>query len=626
MKKIIVVILLQFYVLNIYSQGFSPAPINFGLPAGGYIAAGGNDSYIDISRTNTSNSEIDGSQLWYLIDMNGDAKLDLVVYQEKQSGSFSVPGTTGNRYWKVFLNTGSSYNTTAINWTLPPGGYITSTTNDSYININLTITSNSEIDGSQLWYLNDLNGDAKPDLVVYQEKQSGIFSVPGVTGNRFWKVYLNTGVGFSPTPINFGLPGGGYITASGNFSYLDIYQTITSNSEINGSQLWYLIDFNGDAKPDLVVYQEKQSGSFSVPGTTGNRHWKIYLNNGNSFDSSSINWTLPSGGYITNTSNDSYVNFNQTIASNSEINGSQLWYLLDMNGDTKPELVVYQEKQGGIFSVPGTTGNRYWKVYLNNGSSFSLTATNWTLPQGGYITSTTNDSYINIYQTNTSNSEINGSQLWYLLDINGDSKSDLVVYQEKQLGFFSVPGATGNRHWKVFLNTGNGYNTTAINWTLPQGGYITSSANESYFNLNQTNTSNSEINGSQLWYLLDMNGDSKPDLVVYQEKQAGAFSVPGNAGNRYWKVYLNSIVSGVSDQESKSDRIFVAPNPFAEEVRILSLNKGEIILMDLKGKQILRQEITEGETILSTDKLAAGLYLLQYLNEKSNTNFKIVKH
>ncbi len=626
MKKIITVILFQFYILNIYSQGFSPAPIDFGLPPGGYITAGSNFSYNSIMNINTTNNEIDGSQLWRQWDMNGDAKPDLLVYLEKQAGVFSVPGTTGNRYWKVYLNTGSNYDTTALNWTLPAGGYITATGNFSYNNINTLGTTGNEIDGSQIWYLADMNGDSKPDLVVYQEKQSGFFSVPGTTGNRYWKVYMNSGTGFNSSPVNFSLPSGGVITSTGNQSYISIFMTFPTGNEIDNSQLWHLMDMNGDAKPDLAIYQEKLSGAFSVPGTVGNRHWKVYLNNGGGFNSSALNWTLPPGGYITSTTNQSYIDINLTSITFNEDDGSQLWYLIDMNGDSKRDLIVYKENQAGIFSVPGTSGNRYWKVYLNTGTSFVTSPLNWTLPLGGYITAVGNESYVDVSRNNTTNNEIDGSQLWNLIDMDGDAKTDLIVFQEKQTGIFSVPGTTGNRYWKMYQNVGTGFNVSPISFSLPADGYITATGNESYIDIILTSGSGNAIDGSQLWFTIDMNGDAKRDLLVYKEKQGGTFSVPGNAGNRYWKVYLNSIVSGVSDQESKSDRIFVAPNPFAEEVRILSLNKGEIILMDLKGKQILRQEITEGETILSTDKLAAGLYLLQYFNEKSNTNFKIVKH
>jgi general secretion pathway protein G len=32
------------------------------------------------------------------------------------------------------------------------------------------------------------------------------------------------------------------------------------------------------------------------------------------------------------------------------------------------------------------------------------------------------------------------------------------------------PGS--NSYWKVYTNTGNGFSTSATNWTLPEGGYL----------------------------------------------------------------------------------------------------------------------------------------------------------
>jgi hypothetical protein len=169
---------------------------------------------------------------------------------------------------------------------------------------------------------------------------------------------------------------------------------------------------------------------------------------------------------------------------------------------------------------------------------FPLSATNWSLPSGGYIDSGTNYSYYTLNNFSSQGSD-NGSQLWTLMDINGDSKVDMVVFQEKQSGIWKVPGTPGTPYWKVYLGTSTGFSSSATNWSLPSGGYIDSGTNYSYYTLNNFNSQGSD-NGSQLWTVMDINGDNKVDMVVFQEKQSSLWNVPGLPGTPYWKVYLGT--------------------------------------------------------------------------------------
>src|SRR5688572_12747323 len=98
------------------------------------------------------------------------------------------------------------------------------------------------------------------------------------------------------------------------------------------------------------------------------------------FSSSAANWTLPSGGKT-----DGFIySFHEPAytTSTSENAGSQSWGLAEIDGDGKPDLVVYAENQNGAVTALSPTNNPYWKVYLNTGNGFS-SVTNWTLPAGG---------------------------------------------------------------------------------------------------------------------------------------------------------------------------------------------------------------------------------------------------
>ncbi|APR87378.1 cell surface protein [Minicystis rosea] len=347
---------------------------------------------------------------WTTVDLDGDAKPDLVV---------TDGATEQNRAWKVYKNTGSGFATTATSWTLPAGapagsGFFTF--------------------ANTYWTTVDLDGDAKPDLVV----------TDGATEqNRVWKVYKNTGSGFATTATSWTLPAGAP-AGSGFFTFANTY--------------WTTADLDGDAKPDLVV---------TDGATEQNRAWKVYKNTGSGFATTATSWTLPAGA----PAGSGFFTFANTY-----------WTTADLDGDAKPDLVV---------TDGATEQNRAWKVYKNTGSSFATTAAEWALPAGapagsGYFT------FANTY--------------WTTADLDGDAKPDLVV----------TDGATEqNRAWKIYKNTGSGFATASADWALPAG----APAGSGFFTFANT-----------YWTTADLDGDGRADLVVTD----GA-----TEQNRVWKLFRN---------------------------------------------------------------------------------------
>ncbi len=626
MKKALFTVSISLLIFIGRAQGFDSPAINFGLPNGGSSTNIDDYSYYAISNYLPESIDANGSQLWYVMDMNGDGKSDILVYREKEAGNYRVPGPIGSRYWKVYLNNGSGFEINPTYWTLPTGGNITATENNSYYDVFSNYSDNTEVTGSQFWKVMDMNGDTKPDLLVYSEKEAGTYRVPGTTGNRYWKVYLNNGSGFDINPINWTLPTGGKSTTTEDKSYYNIFNNYVENTEVIGSQLWYLIDINGDGKSDLLVYSEKVASGFAVPGTTGSHYWKVFVNNGSGFDATPLNWTLPIGGRITSTDNNSYYNIGNDFNDGTEINGSQMWNVLDINGDNNLDLLVYQEKQSGTFAVPGTQGNRYWKVYLNNSSGFNTSPINWALPAGGNITAAGNNSFYKINRNFADSGDLAGSQMWYLMDINGDSAQDLVVLQEKQGSNYAVFGSSGNKYWKVFYNNNTSFNAAAANWSLPAGGNITALANNSYYDINHDFPDAADSNGSQLWYVMDMNGDQKSDLLVVREKISGSYTVPGTTNNRYWKVYLNnSSPLSTIDNAFSDNQITIYPNPLMDFSTITFNEKQEnttLNIFDLTGKKVMTDTCTGNDYILKRGNLQPGLYILQLIDTSKKITIK----
>jgi RHS repeat-associated protein len=189
---------------------------------------------------------IDGyGNVWTdVIDMNGDGLPDRIVWDNNYVWNPSDPQPS---YWKVFLNNGSGFESTWIEWYNPSPS---ATVNGNYIR------SYDPNGWGCLADLIDMNGDGLPDLVVK-------------TIDNPWKIYFNNGRGFDPEvtwvdPDNFA----GYIHST------------VPDSDWSGT-FSSLMDLNGDGLPDRVIYNFQE----------GWNPWRVYLNNGNGFGTTRILWT-----------------------------------------------------------------------------------------------------------------------------------------------------------------------------------------------------------------------------------------------------------------------------------------------------------------------------------------------
>lgn len=94
-----------------------------------------------------------------------------------------------------------------------------------------------------------------------------------------------------------------------------------------------------------------------------------------------------------------------------------------------------------------------------------------------------------------------------------------------------------------------------------------------------------------------------------------------------------TLCSNVGINEIAHDKIIsVFPNPFTNEFKIANnefgvstTNMGEIILYDVTGKEMLRQNISDQENTIDTKNIPSGLYLLHYSDAKNSESYKLVK-
>jgi hypothetical protein len=76
--------------------------------------------------------------------------------------------------------------------------------------------------------------------------------------------------------------------------------------------------------------------------------------------------------------------------------------------------------------------------------------------------------------------------------------------------------------------------------------------------------------------------------------------------------------------EINEEQIKIFPNPFKDELKIVSIETFQIKLIDVSGKEILRIEIN-GEVIINTTQLSKGIYFIHVIGSPSVKPIKVIK-
>ncbi len=473
----------------VLAQGFSASPLQWNIPGLG------NDEY----KVYDSDHSV--------IDFNGDGKPDLV----DSSDGGNVFTTGSQKYWKVYLNTGSAFSQAPIQWNIPNLG------NDEYI----------IYDSDHGVY--DFNGDDKPDLV--DSSDGGNVFMNG--GQRYWKVYLNTGSGFSPTFVQWNLP------------------VIGSDDYKIASTTHNVIDFNGDNKPDLI--DSSDSGNVFTTGTQ--KYWKVYLNTGSGFNPTFVQWNIPAIGPD---------DYKVSATTHNTI---------DFNGDNKPDMIDSSDN-GNVFTAGG---QKYWKVYLNTGSGFSASFTQWNIPVIG------SDDY---KVSDAAHNEI---------DFNGDNKPDLIDSSDNG----SVFTNGSQRYWKVYLNSGTGFSPTALQWNIP---------NLESYDYAIYHTSHSVI---------DFNNDNKPDLV----DSGDSGNVFTSGSQMFWKVYLNNGSTLSAEEYSTGSPFRLYPNPVGGTLHVTSDGNIRLVsIYNLQGQNVAKVAVNGAQAALDVSHLPRGIYFARVFGRNAEVS------
>jgi hypothetical protein len=272
-----------------------------------------------------------GTGWWTLRDLDGDGRPELVQTGDpSKSGGYVFGVGSASMYWKVFKNTGSGFITTASTWTVP-----SSNTSDGFY-------AAERRTGSSYWTLRDLTGDGKPELVQTGDPaRTGGYVFGLSSGSPYWRVFGNTGSGFSTMGMTWAVP---------DAETTDGFFAAESSA---GTGFWQTIDVDGDGKPDLVQSGDpSRTGGYIFGAGSSSMYWKVFRNGGAGFATSAVAWIAPGSG-----TTDGF--FGASAGS-----GGAWWVTQDLTGDKRADLIQTGDpaRTGGYVFGAGTA-MPYWRLF-----------------------------------------------------------------------------------------------------------------------------------------------------------------------------------------------------------------------------------------------------------------------
>lgn len=417
-----------------------------------------------------------------LVDMNGDGRPDLVIVGDDRALFDGPEGPCIH----VHRNTGSGFGA-AEAWTLPPGI-------DSFVRYPLDADVRS-------WRLADMDGDGRPDLLVTSEGK-GRDATPTLGGaaDPHWLHFRNTGKGFEQEGRKLPLPP----------EMLPYVATLERPLQNGTLALLRLVDLDGDGILDYVATWDEAAGS--VPEGRAGAHWLLFRGDGSSFDAG-VAWPVPEGGSLSG----GFFDLDWDWRDGSVGPGNQSWMLRDLDGDGRPDLLVFAERVAGEgWVLPGLPGERSWILHPNTGSGFGAPR-KIRLPAQVDVSALSN--------------VWDGNRAASLLDMDGDGRLDLVVPED----------TFGRSHWSVFRQGDDGFSDTPEVWAIPPDpdrpdDSFPWAAGMAIRGCAFSARPSCEPGGQQ-WVTLDLDGDGRADLVEWDF--TALRNLPGAPEAPHFRVYLN---------------------------------------------------------------------------------------
>lgn len=369
------------------------------------------ESFRSYARYSSVCTSTPGLPVFYVTDVNGDGRHDILVTSRCADASASVR-------WQAYLGTATGFAATPRAMAVPEG-FPVGTFADAYSGVQCTASP-----PRHGYLFTDYNDDRRPDVMMYS--QCGDSSV----GTTRWRLFPGTDAGWA-AGVDLSLPSG---YAAGAFA--SPLAAVTCADASRSHRFNAVMDLDGDRLPDITVYTACDDAA------VGASHWRLHRNVRTGFAASATRWTLPTGYPLP---------FTAFVQGALRCPAQPVSYAVtDLDGDRRPDLVVYRTCDDA------TVGSTFWRVHRNTGAGFAQEPTRWQLP-ASYAPGAV-DFFANGMDCAARQGVTAG-----LIDVNGDERVDLVVTTS------CADSNVGRAYWNVHLNTGAGFAAEPARVTLPTG-------------------------------------------------------------------------------------------------------------------------------------------------------------
>jgi hypothetical protein len=238
-----------------------------------------------------------------------------------------------------------------------------------------------------------------------------------------------------------------------------------------------LTDLSGDSRSDIVVFHD------DCDTAVGETRWDVYVANDTGFPAAPSSFSIPAARC--------QVPFDASAESYPPVR----YALLELTGDAFVDLVVYTDE------CDTAVGKTRWDVYPGSASGFAASPQPFSIPPARCQLSF--EELGQVYDP----------VRYSLLDLTGDSLTDLVVYKD------TCDTTVGSTHWDVYAGSPSGFAQAPSAFSIP--------APRCQVAFDQL----AEIYDPLKHALLDLTGDGRADLVVYGDE------CDAQVGTSRWDVY-----------------------------------------------------------------------------------------
>ncbi len=383
--------------------GFASAPVRFAVPSSGLA-----DGFYA--------SEGPGvDRAWTLVDLNGDARPDLVQTADPSVPEGRVFRDAAGSFWRVFLNTGDGFASAPRRLPIPDSGLADGFAS-SYASSDL-----------RQWSFLDLDGDGHRDLAQTANPARAGGLVFSDAAGTFWKRTRMVSAGDAGTMQTFASYTERFVVPTAVLA--DGFFATAFGSAPVGSRFWSTMDITGDGILDLVVTADPRRPGGYVWSDAFGDYWSVFRGEAGGFARIESRVRVPPSGL-----GDGFY----AIAEDG-LRSGRGWFVADLDGDALLELVQSADPSSAAPAAFRDEAGDYWKVYrLRDGLPHSR-ALRLGVPAsgsvGGFFTARI----------------VDRQRVWALLDLDGDGKRDLVQTANAAASTASVWSDDAGAYWRVWF-------------------------------------------------------------------------------------------------------------------------------------------------------------------------------